>query len=419
MTFKYLSSFSVWLGFFMSMFSSEEAPKAPDGSENSQEIVQEINPVKQAFIADFDAQAKKLLKKIGQTGAAVAIVMDSTIVYTEGLGYRDRKSKALVNENSVFRIGSLSKGFASVLTGVLVDEGQLGWEDKVVNHIPEFKLRDSESTATVEVQHLLSHTSGLPYHAYTDMLEKGRSMTMIKEKLGDLRLIGDPGEVYAYGNAGYSWIEDVVSSVTGNSYEELLDNKIFGPLGMEDASASREDINSCDNAALPHYYSKKRGWRPTRISSKYYNATSAGGVNASISDMSKWLQLLMGQHDEIISEEVLEEVFTPVVNTKNRKKYYQRWSGIKNAHYAKGWRVLDKKDNPGAYIYHGGYVNNYRSELLYNRDDKVSICILSNASTSFASKCAREFMELYDSYKEDIQLWDELNLPQEVKREQL
>lgn len=250
------------------------------------------------------------------------------------------------------------------------------------------------------------------------MLEKGRSMTRIKEKLGGLRLIGEPGEVYAYGNAGYSWIEDVVRSVTGNSYEEQLDNKIFGPLGMEDASTSREDIRSCDNAALPHYYSKKRGWRPTKISSKYYNATSAGGVNASISDMSKWLQLLMGQHEEIISDEVLAEVFTPVANTKNRKKYYQRWSGIKNAHYAKGWRVLDKKDNPGAYVYHGGYVNHYRSELLYNRDDQVAICILSNAPTSFASKCAREFIKIFDQYKEDIQLWDDLNLPKEIKKQQ-
>lgn len=416
MTFKYLSTFSVWFGFLMSMFSSEEAPKAEDASADKQEIVQQINPVKQAFIADFDTQAKKLLRRIGQPGAAIAIVMDSTIVYTEGIGYRDRKRKELVNENSVFRIGSLSKGFASVLTGVLVDEGQLDWDDKLYNYIPDFKLGDSYSTENVEVKHLLSHTSGLPYHAYTDMLEKGRSMTRIKEKLGDLKLIGDPGEVYAYQNAGYSWIEDVVHHVTGNTYEELLDNKIFGPLGMEDASATRNDIRNCDNAALPHYYSKKRGWRPTRISSKYFNATSAGGVNASISDMSKWLQLLMGQHEEVISDEVLEEVFTPVVNTKNRKKYYQRWKGIKNAHYALGWRVLDTKNTPGEYIYHGGYVNHYKSELLYNRKDNVSICILSNAPTSFASKCAREFIKLYDSYRDDIQLWDELNLPKSVDK---
>ncbi len=414
MTFKYLSTFSVWFGFLMSMFSSEEAAQTVDTSSKAPAIIQEVNPVKQAFIADFDAQAKQLLRRIGQPGAAIAIVMDSTVVYTEGLGYRNRKTKELVNENSVFRVGSLSKGFASVLTAVLVEEESLNWDDKVKEYLPDFILGDSVHTNELEIKHILSHTSGLPYHAYTDMLEKRSSIERIKEKLGGLKLIGDPGEVYSYQNAGYSWIEDIVQSATGRSYNQLLDNKIFGPIGMEDASTSREDIRNCDNASLPHYYSKKRGWRPTKISSKYYNATSAGGVNASVSDMSKWLQLLMGQHDEVISDEVLNEVFTPIVNTKNRKKYYQRWKGIRNAHYALGWRILDKKNSPGEYVYHGGYVNQYRSELLYNRNDNVAICILSNAPTSFASKCAREFIKLYDTYRDDIQLWDELNQPQTI-----
>ena len=131
MTINYISNFSVWLGFFMSLFGAEDASNTPDPSVQEPVIVQEINPVKEAFIADFDAEAKKLLRRINQPGAAIAIVMDSTIVYTQGFGYRNRKTKELVNENSVFRIGSLSKGFASVLTGVLVDEQSMDWEDKV------------------------------------------------------------------------------------------------------------------------------------------------------------------------------------------------------------------------------------------------------------------------------------------------
>ncbi len=406
MNLKYISSFTIWLGLFLGILDKDPTP-APT-TEIGIESVQIINPIKEAFIAEFNSEAQKILRRVNQPGAAIAIVMDSTIVYTQGFGYANKKTKEKVNESSVFRIGSLSKGFASILSGVLVHENQLHFDDKVVDHLPNFTLCDEKCTQDLEIKHILSHTCGLPYHAYTDMMEKGRSMDLIKRKLGHLNLIGKPGQYYSYQNAGYSLIEDVVKSSTGISYESLLDNKIFGPLRMYDASADRENITSCDNVALPHYHSK-RGWRPSRISSKYYNATSAGGVNASIEDMSKWLQLLLGQHEEIISDEVLDEVFTPIVNTKNRKKYFQRWKGIKNAHYALGWRILDKKEGEGDLVYHGGYVNQYRSEIAVNRKENIAICVLSNAPTSFASKCIPEFFELYDDYQEKIKLWNEAN----------
>lgn len=414
MNLKYISSFTIWLGLFLGFLDKDPTPLDTTTSPDS-EYFQEVNPEKEAFLAEFDIEAKKILKRVNQPGAAIAIVMDSTIVYTKGFGYRNKKTKEAVNENSVFRIGSLSKGFASILSGVLVHENEFKFDDKVISHLPDFSLCNKEYTEDLEVKHILSHSCGLPYHAYTDMLEKGRSMKLIKQKLSHLKLIGKPGQYYSYGNAPYSLIEDVVQSSTGISYVDQLNNKIFGPLKMYDASAEKEDITQCDNVALPHYHSRKRGWRPSRISSKYYNATSAGGVNASIEDMSKWLQLLLGQHDEIISDEVLNEVFTPIVNTKNRKKYFQRWRGIKDAHYALGWRILDKKEGEGDLVYHGGYVNQYRSEIAVNRKENIAICVLSNAPTSFASKCIPEFFELYDDYREEIKLWDKINQPQVEK----
>jgi len=411
----YISSFTIWLSLLFGVDNTEKSPVITEDKSTTEIISyqREVNPNKEAFIADFDAQARKLLKRINQPGAAIAIVMDSTVVYTEGYGYTNKKTKQKVNENSVFRIGSLSKGFASILSGILVHQDKLNFDDKVSSHFPDFKLCDKSCSDALEVQHILSHSSGLPYHAYTDMVEKGRSMTMIKEKLGNLELIGKPGEIYSYQNAAYSVIEDVLEGATNKEYNELLSSEIFGPLGMHDASSTREDIRSCDNVALPHYHNK-RGWRPSKISSKYYNATSAGGVNASVSDMSKWLQLLLGQNDDIISDQVLSEVFTPVVNAKNRKKYFQRWKGIKNAHYALGWRILEKKDGEGDLVYHGGYVNQYRSEIAVNRKENIAICVLSNAPTRFAAKSIPAFFDLYESYREDIELWEEMNKPTKI-----
>ena len=207
-------------------------------------------------------------------------------------------------------------------------------------------------------------------------------MKTIKDKLSKLKLIGSPGEHYSYQNVAYTYIEDVAYGSTGSNYEQLLDSKIFGPLGMDDACTSKEDIKSCDNVALPHYHSRKGGWRPSRISSKYYNAVSAGGVNASVQDMSKYLQMLLGNKEDVISDNTLNQVFNPYVNTKNRRKYYQRWRDVKNAHYAMGWRILERKGEKGDLVYHGGYVNQYRSEIAVDRNENIAICILSNAPTS-------------------------------------
>jgi len=273
MNLKYISSFTIWLGLFLGIIDKDPSAVPAEPTPVVSEYYQTINPEKQAFIEEFNMEAQKIMRRVNQPGAAIAIVMDSTIVFTKGYGYRNKKTKEKVNESSVFRIGSLSKGFASILSGVLVHENQLHFDDKVTDLVPDFKLCDEQCTNDLEVKHILSHSCGLPYHAYTDMVEKGRSMKLIKEKLGKLNLIGKPGQYYSYQNAGYSLIEDVVQNTTGIPFESQLHGKLFGPLNMYDASADRENITSCDNVALPHYHSK-RGWRPSRISSKYYNATS-------------------------------------------------------------------------------------------------------------------------------------------------
>lgn len=78
-----------------------------------------------------------------------------------------------MDANTVFRVGSLSKGFAGVLSGILVSQGTLAWDEPVQQLVPEFKLRDRAQTGRIQLWHLLSHTTGLPYHAYTHLIEQG------------------------------------------------------------------------------------------------------------------------------------------------------------------------------------------------------------------------------------------------------
>jgi beta-lactamase class C len=308
---------------------------------------------------------------------------------------KEKGTFSKVDEQTVFRLGSLSKGFASVLTGVMVEEGVVSWDDPVSKYLPEFRLNDARQTDRLQIKHLLSHTSGLPRHAYTNLIEDGLSLESIIPRLEQVPLIANVGDQHSYQNAAYSAIEKILESQTNTSFNTLLHEKVFEPLAMDQTSANYDGIKYSGNTAIPHIFrSRSLGRVPVPINEKYYNAVSSGGINASASDVGKWLLLLTGHHPEVISKEALEDIYKPFATIHNRR-YSRYWDGVNRSHYAMGWRVLD---NDGQKIvYHGGYVNGYRSEIAFAPEDGVGICILLNTHSSYPSEVIPEFFNQFKS----------------------
>jgi beta-lactamase class C len=326
-------------------------------------------------------------------GAAVAIVKEGRVVFQKGFGVKEKGKPEAVDEHTVFRLGSVSKGFASVLTGVLADEGVVSWDHPVSGYVEEFRLNDPEQTGRVQVRHLLSHTSGLPRHAYTNLVEDGLTLDRIIPRFEQVPLIAKEGEQLAYQNAAFSAIESVLEYQTQTNFNTLLDEKLFGPLMMDYASANHESISQSENRASPHiYYSRTRGHVPIPISKKYYNAVSSGGINASASDMGKWLLLLTGYNPEVISQETLDYIYDPMAYIHNRR-FSRHWIGVNESHYGLGWRVLDNHGQK--IVYHGGYVNGYRSEIAFSPEDGVGICILINANSSYPLEVIPDFFNYF------------------------
>jgi beta-lactamase class C len=333
------------------------------------------------YLDKFELNFEEGLNSKGIPGAAVAIVKDGRIIFQKGFGVKERGKPEEVDEHTVFRLGSLSKGFASVLTGVFVEEGVVSWDLPVSRYLESFKLNDPEQTDRVQIRHLLSHTSGLPRHAFTNLVEDGLSLDRIIPRLERVPLIAKEGEQLSYQNAAYSAIEKVLEFQTKTDFNTLLEETLFKPLEMNHSSASYDSIQYSGNKASPHvYYSRSRGRVPISISKKYYNAVSSGGINASASDMGKWLLLLTGHYPDVISEETLKDIYDPFAVINNRR-FSRHWNGVNRSYYGMGWRVLD---NDGQKIvYHGGYVNGYRSEIAFSPDDGVGICILINSNSSY------------------------------------
>ena len=359
------------------------------------------HPVLDSFVGEFNQLATDMFEKSGAPGAAIAIVKNGRIIYADGLGVKAVGTNDSIDINTAFRIASVSKTFAGTLTSKMVNQNKLRWDDKVQSYFPEFELKKSEYAEMMEVGHVLSQTTGLIQHAYTNYIEDGRKRDDMITSLSEVKLMTQPGQLFSYQNVAYSVIEPVLESATGLDYNTLMQQEIFEPLSMKNASIDYQSMMNNDNIAYPNY-PRRGGWAKGRISKTYYNVASAGGINASVSDMANYMIAMTGHRPEVISQQMIDDVFQPQISTRIRWKYFSRWKDYKKSYYGYGWRIV--KNGESTIAYHGGYVNGFRSQLAINKDEDIGICILTNSPSSYSSKLVPAFLKLYDDYRERINL---------------
>lgn len=332
------------------------------------------------------------MQREGVPGAAIAIVKDSTVMMLDGFGVKKVGTPDSVDVHTVFRLASLSKGFASVLTAQYVEEGCLNWDDKIKSHVPYFALRNRSHTDNMTIRHVLSHTTGLPRHTFSNLLNQGAYYDEIFSKLREVRIPHRLGTRYNYQNVVYSLVGDVIYAATDKSYARLLGERIFEPAGMKDASATFEAMLETPNIAHPHDLQRNGRYETAEVLRNYYEVIPAAGVNASISDMAQWLQVLMGNRPDVISEAALAQIFTPQVEVNLLEM--RDWQGLQRAWYGLGWRILDFDHK--MLVYHGGFVNGYRTEIAFDPRDKVGIVVLSNGVSNFIGDSVEQFFNMYE-----------------------
>ncbi|MCB0630682.1 MAG: beta-lactamase family protein [Lewinella sp.] len=346
----------------------------------------------QSCIRDFTISLKEDMQNQRLPGVAVAIVYEGQPVMVTGFGQTDLDHPFLVNDKTVFRIASLSKGFAAVLVGVLVDEGILSWDDPVIKYLPDFKLQDPDATRHLTIRHLLSHTTGLPRHAYSNLLNQSVPYRDIIPMLKNVPLAHAPGSSYNYQNVAYSLIADVVEHATGLSYDSLLVDRLFRPLDMQTASVGYQNMVKMSHAAYPHS-PDSNGYHRLEFQDKWYDVSPAAGVNASAEDMAKWLQLMMGHHPEVLSAASLQEITRSQIEVSPRENVMRSWRPLESCGYAMGWRTAEKWEKK--FVFHGGFVNGYRAEIGFCPEEKLGIAVLSNGANSIMKDILPNFFDRY------------------------
>jgi beta-lactamase class C len=184
----------------------------------------EYNPLVEIenTISQYDSIITSTIKQSGTVGAAVVVTYKGKVALLKCFGVRKAGKKEPVDKNTIFRLASVSKSVTGVLAGILDDENVIDLDERVVDYLPQFELKNSESTNEIKVRHLLSHTSGLIPHAYDLMVEDHVPLAKIMERLNKVDITAAPGELYGYQNVVYSIYGPIVSAKTHRSFNAIL-----------------------------------------------------------------------------------------------------------------------------------------------------------------------------------------------------
>lgn len=375
--------------------------KSPFDLKKEKEYKNKQGKLKTALNAYF----QKALLSGDIVGAGVSIVKNDSIVISKGFGKKSINLNDDVDGETIFRLGSLSKGFAGVLAANLKSEGKLDWKDKVSDCIPGFRLGDSDDTQAITLANILSHTSGAPYHSFTNLVEAGLSLKEIAKRFSKVKPISVPGSMYSYQNAMFALCGEMISAKTGQDLKTSLSYRFFEPLGMCQTSMDYETLLHADNIAMPHSHNRN-GWKMLSLSNNYYNAIAAGGISSTACDMGRWMRFLLGHNPDVMNKSEIAEVFSPLVEIKGKSKYYQHWTGHTASYYGLGWRIhkfVDKDTKEEKTIWHhGGSVNNYRNEIALYPEADLGICVLLNSNARVAITVIPDLYEIIkDIYKQN------------------
>ena len=367
------------------------------------QISSAYNPVVEieSPLSEFDSLLAVNFKESGVVGAAVVVTYKGKIALLKCYGVRKAGEKEPINSNTVFRLASVSKPITGVLAGILDDEQIVDLDVCVADYLPGFSLKTKESTQKLTARHLLSHTSGLIPHAYDLMVEDQVPLEKIIERLDEVDITAPPGELYGYQNVIYSIYEPLTQVITNKSFDQLLKEKVFAPLGMNDASIGFKAFKNNKNKAYPHHNRGNNRYAPLQLNDRYYSTAPAAGVNASISDLGQLLAHLTAPDSKAISKRVRETIFTPQVKSPLNYNYFKSWgSGIQSKQYSIGWRIVDYKGRRIAY--HGGYVQGYKAEIAYCEEEDFGIAYLCNSPNSLTAKNIPDFLNLMFAEKDKI-----------------
>ena len=302
-------------------------------------------------------------------GVAVGIVTGDQLVYARGFGSSRKGGGDPVDAASLFQIGSTTKAFLATTLAIAVDDGKLGWDDRVVDLYPDFQLKDPWVTREFRVTDLMAQRSGLPGEANDAVGLLGFDQAAMIRSLRHVEPASSFRNTFTYTNITHMLTERIVAQAMGaESWEALVAAEIFAPLGMGDTSLTAEAIEAAEAGTVGHLWTVDGSVEVPFTPVFPYEFGGAGAINSSVDDMAKWLRLQLGsgtfEGKAIVSPASLAVTRTARVALNDRLAY------------AMGW-VLQSTPN-GQITWHNGGTTSYGAFVGTLLDKDTGIVVLTN-----------------------------------------
>jgi CubicO group peptidase (beta-lactamase class C family) len=314
----------------------------------------------------IDAIFSDYIEVLRLTGLQVGIVMGDEIVYAKGFGVRNANTQEPVTPESLFHMASISKPF--VATGImqLVEGGKIDLDEPVVTYLPYFKLAD-ERYSKITVQQILSHVSGMPdvmgEYGWDQPEYDDQALERYVRSLEDREMLFDPGDEFSYSNMAYEVMGDVIAKVSGQTFEEYMQENIFTPLEMENSTFFKPDVPP-ELATSPHYISGS-------VSDIYpYNRAHAPSstLHSNVLDMANWAVANMNRgtfnEERILEESSYELLWNPYIQLNEERSIGLSWFiGTVGDQYR---------------IFHGGADVGFRTMFVMLPNESIAVTVLAN-----------------------------------------
>jgi len=350
----------------------------------------------------LDATVERVRSQFDVPGIAVAVVKDGQVVLERGYGVRELGKPAPVQADTLFAIASNTKAFTATSLNLLAEQGRLKMDDRVIDHLPGFRMSDPYVTGEMRIRDLLSHRSGLSLGA-GDLLfwpTTGYSNQEVVQRLAKVPLKAGFRDRYAYDNILYAVAQQVIEQVSGQSYADFLRQHIFTPVGMDGTRYNADHLKPGDNAAVGHAkydFSTLRTVAPLTWS----NNAGAGGIYSSVHDMARWMnvQLAHGtlENGQALfsakSQQGMWQMITPQVVPE--PSVPQLAAAKPNfAGYGEGWSLSDYRGQK--LVWHTGGWPGMVSRVTLVPEQKLGIVVLTNQEVGAAFNAIT--MDVLDAY---------------------
>lgn len=348
-----------------------------------------------------DSLVEEALSKLNVAGAAVAIVKDGKVVHSKGYGVKSVATGEKVDAQTQFAIASNSKAFTTAALAMLVEEGKLNWTDKVVDHIPEFKMYNDYVTENFIILDLLTHRSGLGLGAGDLMFFPDGSDFTMHDVLTNFQYFEPQSPFrtkFDYDNLLYLVAGELIARESGMTWEAFIKTRIMDPLGMNHSSPALSYIKDHNNLASPHNTIDGK----LKAIPDYQDMINgaAGGIYSNAEDLSQWMlmQLNKGKYGDSLSAQLFTAAsqnemwkMHTILNSGRNPRYNSHFAG-----YGLGWGIIDVQGN--MMVSHTGGLPGMLSITILIPDINFGVVVLTNTEPGGAALFSAISYTIMDSY---------------------